>query len=151
MKLIIYLILLGNFCYAQNANDKLIETLVNDSIFINRTHYKDCESIDVANENAYFTVNEITNYKKQLFKISNHITAADLDPKRFSKEEIKDGNYELRNNRNSCGVLFIKEIITQGRNATLIYYCPQKNLRGKIKFRIKKGIPVIIAREMGTL
>ena len=73
------------------------------------------------------------------------------DPFKYNKGEYSKILEQDRIKLINCSSLFILKILKEGKITTIEYYCPQKDLLGKIKFKCNRNNVVIIERQMGYL
>lgn len=148
--LIILFSIYTTFSYSQE-NDKYIKVLINDTIFLNELRYADCDTVNIIDKTQSIAIKTVQNYNNQFFEFKNSFSENENDPFKYHKGEYSGILNEQRVKLVNCSTLFIESIAKKGKITTLKYYCPQKDLLGKIQFKCNRNKVTIISRQMGNL
>lgn len=148
--LIILFLAYSTFTFSQK-NDKYIQALVNDTIFLKKLRYTDCDTVNVIDKTKSFGLKSIKNNNNQIFELKNDFSENENDPFKYNKGEYSRIQNDQRIKLINCSTLFILKIVKKAKITTIEYYCPQKDLLGKIKFKCNRNKVIIIDRQMGYL
>ncbi|MEZ4878026.1 MAG: hypothetical protein R2805_10810 [Flavobacterium sp.] len=148
--LIILFLVFSTFSFSQK-NDKYITALLNDTVFLTKLRYIDCDTIIIIDKTKSLMIKSVQNYNNQIFELKNDFSEDDSDPFKYNKREYYKISNDQRTKLINCSTLFILNIVKKGKMTTVEYFCPQKDLLGKIKFKCKRNNVIIIDRQMGYL
>jgi len=148
--LIILFLVYTTFSYSQE-NDKYIKVLINDTIFLNKLRYADCDTVNIIDKTNSIAIKTAQNYNNQFFEFKKFFSEDENDPFKYHKGKYSRILNDQRTKLVNCSSFFIEKISKKGKITTVKYYCPQKDLLGEIKFKCNRNKITIVNRQMGNL